>query len=171
MTIRNGDILDAKVLNIVRGAKGNPGELVGSIKKENKLGEVKLNTNYGVYGYWDQEKIVDLPEEKFSIGLQDQVHEGPATIKSNIDGNAIEEYDIYIENVNRYSVDDSKGMVIRITDAKLLSKTNGIVQGMSGSPIIQGGKLVGAITHVFVQDPTKGYGIFIESMLKQEKMI
>ena len=81
------------------------------------------------------------------------------------------EYDIEIENVNRYSKNESKGMIIKITDKELLSKTGGIVQGMSGSPIIQNGKIVGAVTHVFVNEPTKGYGIFIENMLKQESTI
>ena len=90
---------------------------------------------------------------------------------SNIEGEEVKEYDIEIENVNRYSKNESKGMIIKITDKELLSKTGGIVQGMSGSPIIQNGKIVGAVTHVFVNEPTKGYGIFIENMLKQESTI
>lgn len=170
ISIRDGEILDAKVLNIIRGEKGNPGELVGNIKKEKILGDVKINTDFGVYGEWD-EKGSNLPTDKFEIGLQDSITEGPAIIKSNVEGNDIEEYDVYIESVNRYSNDNSKGMIIRVTDSRLLAKTNGIVQGMSGSPVIQNGKLIGAITHVFVQDPTKGYGVFIENMLKQEKLL
>jgi stage IV sporulation protein B len=80
----------------------------------------------------------------------------------------VREYDIYIESVNRFASDDTKGMVIRITDPALIKLTNGIVQGMSGSPILQNGRLIGAVTHVFVQDPTKGYGIFIENMIRQD---
>ena len=90
---------------------------------------------------------------------------GPATILTNAVGNTPSEFDIKIENVNRYTTDPTKGMVIRITDPALLEVTGGIVQGMSGSPILQNGRIVGAITHVFVQDPAKGYGIFIEYML------
>ena len=99
------------------------------------------------------------------IATQSQIHEGPATIRTNVASDQVREFDIYIENINRFATDETKGMVIRITDPELLKLTNGIVQGMSGSPIIQNGRLAGAVTHVFVQDPTKGYGIFIEHMV------
>ena len=99
------------------------------------------------------------------------IKEGKASILSNIEGEEVKEYDVEIESVNRYSKNESKGMVIKITDEELLSKTGGIVQGMSGSPILQNNKIVGAVTHVFVNEPTKGYGIFIENMLKAEKAI
>jgi stage IV sporulation protein B len=171
MTVKSGYILGAEIVNIVKGEKGSPGELVGNIDKNSVLGEVKINTEYGVYGTWSNTESSTLPTKSFPIATQAQVKQGPATIKSNINGVKIEEYDVFIESVNRQSNDNSKGMVVRITDPRLMSKTNGIVQGMSGSPIIQNGKIIGAITHVFVQDPSKGYGIFIENMLKQEKLI
>ena len=94
--------------------------------------------------------------------------EGEAYILSNILGNEVRSYQVMIKKVSRYTSEPAKGMVIQITDPALLEMTNGIIQGMSGSPIIQNGKLVGAVTHVFIQDPTKGYGIFIENMINNE---
>ncbi len=169
MSVKEGDITTSEINSIKKGKKGVPGELVGSIIADEVLGEVKLNTPYGVYGVLDDEK--NLPKEAISIGLKQEVHEGPATIYSSIIDGEVREYDIYIQSINHYSIDDAKGMIIKITDKKLIENTGGIVQGMSGSPIIQDGKLIGAVTHVFVQDPTKGYGIFIESMLQAEESI
>ena len=171
MKVRDGEIMKSKILSVKKGKKGAPGELVGDIQKDNIIGKVKLNSNHGLYGFLDQEIEEIKGTAPIPIALQADVHEGPAKILSNIEGAEIKEYDIYIESVNRNSADDAKGMVMRITDTELLSKTSGIVQGMSGSPIIQDEKLIGAVTHVFVQDPTKGYGIFIENMLKQENSI
>ncbi len=168
MSVEDGDIMRSEIISIQKGEKGVPGELIGNIDKKDIIGSVVKNTKFGLYGYLDNEFLEGVGGTAVEIGLQGDVHEGPATIYSNIEGTEVKKYDIYIENVNRYSSDDSKGMVMRITDRELLNKTNGIVQGMSGSPIIQDGKLIGAVTHVFVQDPAKGYGIFIENMLKQE---
>ncbi len=171
MSVKQGQIMKSEIVSIKKGEKGSPGELVGDIDTNNILGYVKSNSPYGIYGTLDLSSVLQMPKEKMKIGLQGSVHEGPAKIRSNIEGETIEEFDIYIESINKHSADDTRGMVIRITDPKLLSKTNGIVQGMSGSPIIQDDKLIGAVTHVFVQDPTKGYGIFIENMLNYEKTV
>lgn len=168
MSIRKGEITQAVINDVKKGKKGIPGELVGDILNDKKLGTVKTNTILGLYGLVNQTYVDSFSSEKMKIALQSEITEGPAKIRSNVMGEKIEEFDIYIETVNRMSSDESKGMVIRITDPKLIELTNGIVQGMSGSPIIQNGKLVGAVTHVFVQEPTKGYGIFIENMLKQQ---
>ena len=111
---------------------------------------------------------LSISPKKFPIGLQNEIHEGKATILSNISNDKVEEFEIVIQKVSRFQHDISKGMIIKITDPRLLDKTNGIIQGMSGSPIIQDGKIIGAVTHVFVHDPSKGYGIFIENMLKNE---
>jgi stage IV sporulation protein B len=100
------------------------------------------------------------------VGVRADIREGYATILSNINGRDIEEYSIEIQKVSRQNLNGSKGMIIKITDKRLLDATGGIVQGMSGSPIIQNGKIIGAVTHVLVNDPTRGYGIFIEAMLK-----
>ena len=170
MSVKEGVIMEAHITNIKKGDKGSPGELVGELHADVTLGNIKINTPYGIYGSMDLMGVNKLTNEKIPIALQDQVHEGPAVIYSNVD-TEIKQYDVYIENVNRFSNDETKGMILRITDPALLRKTNGIVQGMSGSPIIQDGKIIGAVTHVFVQDPTKGYGIFIENMLRQENNI
>jgi len=170
MTVKEGAIMEARITEIKKGDKGSPGELVGELHAETTLGKIKINTPYGIYGTMDLMGVNKLTNEKLPIALQDQVHEGPAVIYSNVDSE-IKQYDVYIENVNRFSNDETKGMILRITDPALLRKTNGIVQGMSGSPIIQDGKIIGAVTHVFVQDPAKGYGIFIENMLRQENSI
>ncbi|MDR0957851.1 MAG: SpoIVB peptidase [Clostridiales bacterium] len=166
--VKSGLIMDSSITSIKKGRKGSPGELVGQIDTSKIIGSIELNTPLGLYG-----KMETIPYggdcSPFKIALKSDIHEGPAKIRSNIYEKSIKEYDVYIESVNRYGQDDSKGMVLRVTDAELLSKTNGIVQGMSGSPIIQDGRLIGAVTHVFVQNPSRGYGVFIENMLKQEK--
>lgn len=166
MSLKQGDITNSEINSIRKGKKGVPGELVGSIIADEVIGKVTLNTPYGVYGVLNQ-NLSDVPLEAMSVGLKHEVHEGEATIYSSIIDDEIREYDIYIQSINHYSVDNSKGMIIKITDEKLIQNTGGIVQGMSGSPIIQDGKIIGAVTHVFVNDPTKGYGIFIENMLEQ----
>lgn len=168
MSVREGEITASEITSVKKGKKGSPGELIGNILGENILGNIKINTQFGIYGIMNEKLDKSIPKEPMTIGLQQEVHEGIATIRTNVLGNQLENYEIYIQSVNKFSNDDSKGMIIKITDPKLLENTNGIVQGMSGSPIIQDNKLIGAVTHVFVQDPTKGYGIFIENMIKQE---
>jgi len=171
MKVRDGEIMKSEILSIKKGKKGSPGELIGDIQQEDVIGDVKLNSNHGLYGYLEDDVQEVKKSPSMPIALQSDVYEGPAKILSNVEGSRVKEYDIYIESVNRHNKDNAKGLIMRITDEELLSKTSGIVQGMSGSPIIQDDKLVGAVTHVFVQDPTKGYGIFIENMLKQENSI
>lgn len=168
--IKNGKIMKAEITSIKKGQRGIPGELTGAIydTEEAQLGTIELNTSQGIFGKLDPKKMKAFPKKSFPIAFQNEIHEGKAIILSNISGDKIEEFEIVIQKVSRFQQDISKGMIIKITDPRLLDKTNGIIQGMSGSPIIQDGKLVGAVTHVFVHDPTKGYGIFIENMLKNE---
>jgi len=166
LIVREGELLEAKIVSVKKGQKGNPGELIGAITPNTIIGHITANTPLGLYGYITG---TNLPTERTPIALQGEIHEGPAILRTTVGGTETKDYDVYIESVNRYSADEAKGMVIRITDRDLIAKTNGIVQGMSGSPIIQDGKLIGAVTHVFVQNPLKGYGIFIENMLRQEK--
>ena len=167
ISVRNGVIMPSTITSIVKGARGKPGELEGSVDTVKTLGSVLLNSPSGIYGMLDTDFMNTLPAETMPIATRAQINEGPATILTNVIGNQVREYEINIEGVNRSATDETKGMIIRITDPELLAATNGIVQGMSGSPIIQDGRLVGAVTHVFVQDPAKGYGIFIETMLQQ----
>lgn len=170
MSLKSGEIMESDIVAIKKGRKGSPGELIGNINDKKIYGFIKANTSHGLYGYVKSDEG-GLPTEALKVALQSDIHEGPAIMLSNVSGKEVKKYDVYIESVNRFSSDDSKGMVVQITDAELISKTNGIVQGMSGSPLIQDGKLIGAITHVFVQNPMKGYGIFIENMIKQEMSI
>ena len=167
ITVRNGAIMPSTVSSIIKGQRGKPGELEGSVDNNQTLGCVQINSPSGIYGKLDPEFMATLPSEPVPISTRSQIREGPATILTNVVGNKVQEFEISIESINRTTSDDTKGMIIRITDPVLLSATNGIVQGMSGSPILQGGRIIGAITHVFVQDPTKGYGIFIETMIGQ----
>lgn len=170
--ISGGTIYDAQIVSIVKGKSGEPGELSGYILKseDHQLGTVSRNTGQGVFGSLNgfaqsSQVLRGGKSAKVEIGLRQQVKTGPATILSNVSG-TLEEYEIEIEEINLGSNNLNKGMVISITDGRLLNLTGGIVQGMSGSPILQNGKLIGAVTHVFVKNAAKGYGIFIENMLQ-----
>jgi len=170
MSVKSGTIMPSTVTSVVKGARGAPGELEGKVDTTRDFGQISINSPSGIYGRLDtaaQEQIVT--REPIPIALRSHIKEGPATILTGVSANEVQEFEIYIESVNRFTTDETKGMVIRITDPKLLEITGGIVQGMSGSPILQNGRIVGAVTHVFVQDPTKGYGIFIENMIQSER--
>ena len=171
MSIKKGKITQSSVKEIKKGEKGVPGELLGEVGKEQILGDISVNTEVGLYGEVKEGKEKYFKGQKVPVALQQEIQEGSASILANIEGEKVEEFAVEIEDVCRYSNNETKGMVVKITDEKLLKKTGGIVQGMSGSPILQNGKLIGAVTHVFVQDPAKGYGIFIENMLKQERKV
>lgn len=171
MNVLKGNIYKANILQIIKGEIGTPGELVGSIsKKETSIyGKVFKNTNQGIFGEWNySENMGNKDQMWFPIGYKQEVKKGKAFIQCQLE-DQMELYEIEIEQIELNSNRDSKGMVIHITDPKLLNLTNGIIQGMSGSPIIQDEKIIGAVTHVFVQDSTRGYGIFIENMLKSMK--
>ncbi len=164
IVVGDGYIVQADVSSIEKGVNGSPGEKLASFRKE-KLGEITGNTSFGIFG--KMKKTPDLRQKKLMpVALSEQVKEGPAKILTVLDGQKIESFNIEIVNVIQQRYPATKGMVIKVTDPRLLEKTGGIVQGMSGSPIIQDGKIVGAVTHVFVNDPTSGYGAFIEWMLK-----
>jgi stage IV sporulation protein B len=168
--ISMGSVLKSKVASIQKARKTVPGEIVGIFyESDNPYGRISKNTNFGIYGVLNLSKR-ENSLKPMPIALSYQVTEGPAKILSTIEDNKVEEFDIEIQKVNRQNSPNSKSMLIKVTDQKLLDKTGGIVQGMSGSPIIQNGKIVGAVTHVLVNDPTRGYGIFIEWMLDEADM-
>jgi stage IV sporulation protein B len=171
MPIRDGNIITTTITNIKKGKKGVPGEISGVIEYDDKniIGQVVNNTPIGIYGELHEDVTEDIKYNKIPIAFQDEVHEGKASILVGLANDKVEEYEVYIQKVSKYSNEPAKGMVIKIVDEKLLALTNGIIQGMSGSPILQDGKLIGAVTHVFIQDPTRGYGIFIENMINNEK--
>ena len=163
MPLLSGDIVSANISGIVKGEKGTPGELRGYFSNNNAIGNLSANIQTGVYGTMDQ---CPASNEPMTVAMKQQVVPGKAQILTTIQGNEPQYYDIEIESVNYNEDVPTKNMIVKITDPELLEKTGGIVQGMSGSPIIQNGMLVGAVTHVFVNEPEKGYGIFAENMLE-----
>ncbi len=164
----HGEIYGAKILNIVKGKSRVPGEIEGIISMTNrqKMGTIKKNTSLGIYGSVTEPIRNRLADQFIEIAMKQKIKKGTAYLLTRIEG-VKKEYKIEIMDIKLTSK-DNKGMVVKVTDPELLRKTGGIVQGMSGSPIIQNGKFIGAVTHVFVNDPTKGYGIFAETMLGQE---
>ncbi len=168
MSIADGTVYRTSIQDIIRGADGSPGSMEGIIvyNNYNVLGTIDKNTEAGIYGTID--RIDELFEEQIPIETagKDEIVTGPATVRCFID-NELKEYEIRVTDIDMSGTEINKGLVIQVTDPELLEKTGGIIQGMSGSPIIQNGKLIGAVTHVFVQDSTMGYGIFIENMLDQ----
>ena len=142
-----------------------PGELRGVISRKSPLGSVDTNSNYGIYGDIDIAKFSLLENQMIEVGGRSTVKPGKAQIYCALDGDKVSSYDIEIIKTNYQAVSNDKSLVFKITDKELIEKTGGIVQGMSGSPIVQNGKLVGAVTHVFVNDSTKGFGIYIDWMI------
>ncbi|MCI9051096.1 MAG: SpoIVB peptidase [Lachnospiraceae bacterium] len=165
-----GKLYEARILSIIKGEAGTPGGLSGVINYNEKavLGEITKNTSQGIFGKASFELRNIVGSEAMDIGLRQEVKLGEAYVRCKIEGE-MKDYKILITKIDNSSHNLNKGMEIKIVDEELLEKTNGIVQGMSGSPIIQNGKLIGAVTHVFVQDSTKGYGIFIENMLSSSE--
>lgn len=161
LPITTGGITKTEIYLVKRGLPKSPGELKGTLTNDT-IGDIAGNTDKGVYG-----KIYDtsaISKESIKVLPKSKIKEGKASILCTLDDNEVKEYNIEIEKVLLTS-SGNKNMIIKITDEKLLEKTGGIIQGMSGSPIVQNGKLVGAVTHVFLNDPTKGYGVFIENMI------
>lgn len=167
LRVGHGSITSCEISGVDKGERGEPGQLKG-ILSSNDFGIITSNCAIGIYGKYDSDKIKSSAPLK--LGGRFEVREGAAKILSTVDNGGTKEYDIEIERVMTSSCDE-KGMIIKITDEALLEKTGGIVQGMSGSPIIQNDRLVGAVTHVFVNDPTRGYGIFIENMLSEAERV
>lgn len=167
LPLASGQAVRADINDVLRGTKGRTGELQGSLEDQ-ALGSLLMNRPTGVYGCMES----SLPQgSAVPVAMCQEVHTGNATILSTVDGTGPHSYAIRIEKVDYDDSTPTKNMVIRVTDKALLQKTGGIVQGMSGSPIMQNGRLVGAVTHVFVSDPARGYGIFAENMIKTAKIL
>lgn len=160
LPLLNGDVVPAIISSVKKGKSGKPGELVGNFFMVETIGILKINNETGVYGTL----LAEPQGSSVPIAPKQTIREGEATILSTISGSEAKEYTIQIEKVSLAEKSPTKNMVIRVTDPELLEQTGGIIQGMSGSPILQNGKLVGAVTHVFVNNPTKGYAIFAENM-------
>jgi len=164
LEIDDGSIYSSYITGINKSSGGVPGEKVGESDSNNKYGVVNKNTNKGIFGEY---QIDFNNKNKIKVGNVDEIKLGKATIYTVVDGNNIEEYEINIDSIDKNS--DLKNILFTITDKELLEKTGGIVQGMSGSPIVQNDKIIGAITHVIVDDCKRGYGIFITNMLEESE--
>ncbi len=161
LQMTGGNAYEAQVATVTKGKVGQPGQLRGSLSAKDPLGRLTANTDQGLFGTcqagWNGQAL--------PVAQAGDVRTGPATIYSTIEGSSVREYSVEILKIYPNTPTGDKNLVIRVTDPALLAATGGIVQGMSGSPIIQDGKLIGAVTHVLVNDPTRGYGILIENML------
>lgn len=167
MTLSKGTLYHTEIIGITRGTTGTPGELTGFIEYDdnNIMGDITANTTRGIFGICTQETEQAAAYDYLPLGLKQEIKKGPAQIICSL-GNGTYSYNIEITDINLENDNINRGIVLEITDPELLMVTGGIVQGMSGSPIVQNGRIVGAVTHVLVNDPTKGYGIFIENMLE-----
>ena len=171
-TIKDGELLSASILSVRKGEKGIPGELRGLfVNEKNSIGSIKTNSSSGIFGNTNKPLVNPNFSEPLSVGFRNEVVEGPAKIISTVGDGGPKEYNIEIVKLVQQDKCGPKSMIIRVTDEELLSKTGGIVQGMSGSPIIQNGKIIGAVTHVLINKPDIGYGIYIEWMLEEAGVI
>ena len=172
LNIASGEFVTAQVLNIKKGENGNPGKIQGTVEEQETIGDITKNTEFGIYG-----KIQDLSSlnidtsKEMEVAMREEIELGKATILCSLDNQTVKEYEIEITKIYRDNNYNNKSMEIKVTDEELIEKTGGIIQGMSGSPIIQNGKFVGAVTHVLVNSSTEGYAIFGDLMLKQSKEV
>ena len=163
----SGEIDDVNIISIVKGVNKEPGKIQGAIKSNSAIGNIYKNTQYGIYGIIKDMDSLELDySKKMNVATRQEITLGEATLLSDSDGET-KEYKIEIEKVYYNNNQDNKSMEIKVTDDKLLAKTGGIIQGMSGSPVIQNGKFCGAVTHVFVNNPTCGYAVFADKMIQE----
>ncbi|HIY18508.1 MAG TPA: SpoIVB peptidase [Candidatus Blautia avistercoris] len=170
LNMDGGILYKAQILGIEKGKKGIPGELTGliSYQEENRAGDIQKNCGNGIYGNFIGNETEEFQLQEYPVGYKQDMEIGPASILCSVNGK-VDEYGVEITKIDMNHEDTNKSFVISVTDENLLELTGGIVQGMSGSPVIQNGHIVGAVTHVFVQDSAGGYGIFIENMLKERE--
>ncbi len=161
LPLLSGEVVEVSINGIKKGKSGHPGELLGNFTNNSSMGTLDINSINGLYG---RLSLAKFENQAIPLGMRQEIKTGKAYIYTTIDGEKAQKYEITIEKINYDETQECKNMIIRITDKQLLEKTGGIVQGMSGSPIIQNDKLVGAVTHVFVNNPTKGYAIFADTM-------
>lgn len=168
LNIQDGALYQAEILGVKKGSKGSPGEMSGLIRYEQGkvIGRITSNSKNGIYGSFLNIDRDDIYLKRMCVAEIEEISTGPASILCCIDGQ-VQEFEASITEMDTDSRDTNKSFIIQVTDQRLLDATGGIIQGMSGSPVVQNGKFVGAVTHVFVQDSTSGYGIFAENMLKE----
>lgn len=172
INIASGEFVTTKILNIQKGENGNPGKIQGTVENQKNIGTISKNTKYGIYGTVKNLSSLNIDASReMEVALRKEIKVGKATILCSLENQKVEEYEIEIEKIDEQNSYNNKSMKIRVTDQRLIDKTGGIIQGMSGSPIIQNGKFVGAITHVLVNNPLEGYAIFGDMMIKQSKEV
>jgi len=170
--IASGEFVTTRILSITKGESGTPGKIQGTIENQENIGLISKNTRFGIYGTVDNLSGLNIDTSKeMEVATRDEIETGKATILCSLDNDTPQEYEIEIEKIFKNNNYDNKSMEIRVTDERLLEKTGGIIQGMSGSPIIQNGKFIGAVTHVLVDNPEEGYGVFADIMLKQSREV
>ena len=163
----SGEIDNVSIISVIKGQEKQPGKIQGSIKQNSEIGNIYKNTPCGIYGVIKNITNINIDySRKMNVAERQEINLGEATILSNIEGQ-FKEYKIEIQKTYLNNNYDNKSMVVKVTDEELLKKTGGIIQGMSGSPIIQNGKFCGAITHVFLRDPSIGYAVFADRMLSE----
>lgn len=166
--IADGELVRSNLLSIRKGEKNNPGEIKGVIDSNRSIGQIYKNTNYGVFGKVSKVENINLTDlQEYDVALRSEIETGEADVICELENGKRDTYKIKIEKIYSSNNYDNKSMLIKIEDERLLNKTGGIIQGMSGAPIIQNGKFIGAITNVLVSDPTTGYAIFGDLMIKQ----
>ena len=170
--IASGEFVTTRVLNITKGESGFPGRIQGTVENQKNIGKIYKNSKFGIYGTVENLSSLNIDSSKeMEVALREEIQLGKAIILCSLDGQKVEEYEIEIEKIYKENDYDNKSMQIKVTDERLLEKTGGIIQGMSGSPVIQNGKFIGAVTHVLVNSPQEGYAVFGDIMLKQSKEI
>ena len=165
LNISNGELVTSEIISIVKGLKGRVGEIRGTIDNGVKIGEIEKNTDIGIYGKVTNKEFIDnVKQEEVEVANRNEIKIGDATIISQVENGKIDKFNIKIKKIYRNSK-NNKSMLIEVTDERLIEKTGGIIPGMSGTPIIQNGKFIGAITNVLLNSPTEGYAIFADMMM------
>jgi len=172
INIASGEFVTTRILNITKGESGNPGKIQGTVENQQNIGSIYKNSQFGIYGKVDNLSSLNIDTSKeMEVALREEIQLGKATILCSLDNQIPQEYEIEIEKIYKDNNYNNKSMKIKITDERLIEKTGGIIQGMSGSPVIQNGKFIGALTHVLVNNPQEGYAVFGDIMLKQAKEV
>lgn len=167
--VSSGKAVPVQITGTVKGRNGVPGELDGCFVSGESIGELEVNNRCGIFGRISSQAAESYQGQEYKMGFKQDTETGKAYILCTTEGNTPESYEIEIESIDYSGENSTRNMIIRVTDERLIEKTGGIVQGMSGSPIIQNDKIIGAVTHVFISDPTRGYGIFAENMSEYTK--
>ena len=172
INISSGEFITTRILNITKGEVGEPGKIQGTVENQQNIGTISKNSRFGIYGKVNNLASLNIDKSKeVEVALRDEIKTGKATILCSLDNQQPKEYENKIEKIYKENNYDNKSMQIKVTDQRLIDKTGGIIQGMSGAPILQNGKFIGAVTHVLVNNPKEGYAVFGDMMLKQSKNV